>query len=209
MSGGLSIPFAFLAAFDWRSARWTFAVLAFIALLVAMCRVAYRAAELRRPKISTACGKAVSGSRGLNIGVDSLRIVITSLSEAPITNCQAHLTEIKKGKETFFCGSAGGNSVHLTFCPSDLSDPRAITIFPSTYPAVDVVYVKEKGEVLPGCIIGGWNFDKNFAEIFAESGEYFLTVKIVGDMPTEIVNLKFTRTTNWKTSTLEKVTPFL
>jgi hypothetical protein len=156
-----------------------------------------------RPKIQTACGEHVTGSRGPNKTCDSLRIVVLSLSTAPITDCRAFIIDIHRNGEPRFTG----NTPQLTFYPAESAQPLVMTVYPEKAVYIDVVYVHQNGSLAPGTYMGSvsWNYAKTFQEIIDEIGEYEFTVKITGQMPTETVRLKFNWTGNWKTARLDKV----
>jgi hypothetical protein len=173
--------------------------------------------QQQRPRLSIECGRGIAGSfPPINWGKQAMRIVVHSLSQAPITNCHAYLVAISKGTEKIWDGDKAG----LTFAPAEKNGTKPKTIHPKTPEFIDVLYVGDLLGIAPGTEDGGWNFGRNFGkprgnpdrsgefqEMFSEPGDYYLIVQIVGDMPTETVRLKFTWPRNRDKANLEKVAP--
>jgi hypothetical protein len=195
--------------FEWKippTVTWSSA---FCFAAVLACFLAYRD-ERRRAldmearmalKITIECGTDVPGSRPpLNCGVQALRLVIHSQSTAPINNCRAYLVKIEHDLITRW----GDNKAALTFAPAERYGTGPKTIHPDTPEYVDVIFIHDDGWLEAGILPGGWNYERTFQEILADHGTYFLTVQVVGDMPTETSVLRFTRSGSPATSRLEK-----
>jgi hypothetical protein len=195
MSGGVSIPLAVIALCLGGAPGVWLGVLAFIALLICtgnMGKVNYALLQKQKPRITTHCERAPA------IDAASLRLRICSESDAPIEGCQARIIQIKTDDDA---SPMEVHSAPLMFVPNELNIVEK-TIAPRSVEIVDVILVGKR-HFLPGTQEHHWVADRSFGDYFPKYGDYFLTIEIRGNMPTERVVLKF-KWNGWETATLEK-----
>jgi hypothetical protein len=153
--------------------------------------------------LQIACGLHIDGCHEENQWeagpVYFLRVYVKTGSSEPIRNCTAFLTRIEKNGEKRWAS----HGVQLTFSDSKDPDTLAKTVRAKVPYFVDVLVVTSWGEIRPGNMDRVWAYKPRMHEIFAEVGDYILTVIITGDDIEPITALlKFNWTRNWQTSWL-------
>jgi hypothetical protein len=138
-----------------------------------------------------------NGPEGLP--VKFLRVVVHVAGRESVPNCTGYLTEIRKNHEIKW----EGDNARLTFAPGEAPDALSKTIRENIPEFLDVLIVTSKNEIFVGTQGRGWPYLPRLHDIFAEPGDYLLSVSITGDgMPTAAPPLTFTWTQNWETSRL-------
>jgi hypothetical protein len=203
MSGAFSIPFALAALFlDASHGKEIFAVLAFVTLFICALRMAYR----NFPKLKLSCRKEITGCAVPNPdnSMKYFRMLVETDCGHEIENCVGHLIKIEKNGKTIY----DHDPRELPFAPAERDDCLSKTIAPgipyfldvlNTINAVHAVFIATKAYPT-----GALNQNREY--IFADAGEYILTVSVSGnDVPTATAKLKFIWQGQWFTATMEKM----
>jgi hypothetical protein len=163
--------------------------------------------ERLRPKLKMTCDPNYPGCSQRSPRVQWLRIAVNTDGVNSVEECIGHIFNIKKNGTYIWTG----DSAAVTFAPGDEPDATCKTIYAGKTEFLDIFGITYEGnELFVATKRRDWRFDPDLRRIFAERGEYFLSVTIAGksmgqSMPTIQTELKFDWTGNWATSTLSKV----
>src|SRR6266496_1253660 len=133
---------------------------------------------------------------GPNLPVRFLHPVVL-VNSGTVTNCKGYLTRIAKNSEEWV------GQEQLTFSPSEAHDSLEKTLHHGIRYALDVLAITSDGAIHICNEKRQWRRWPALRDIFSETGDYFLTVAIVGDGVTaQNFTLRFDWTGNWQTSWL-------
>ena len=122
-----------------------------------------------------------------------------SIAKSSIPNCKAYLIEIRKGQEVEW----SGGPEQLTWSPHPSSDSLSKTLHQRIEYQLDVLVIRPDGEIQVCNHDRTWLRLPRLHHIFAEAGDYVLTIAIAGDgVHSEMFRVKFQWTKNWQTSFL-------
>jgi hypothetical protein len=156
----------------------------------------------KEPKFTLVAGPNVLDSYSVNRwGTLPVRFLhpVVSIDSGTAKNCVGHLTKIRRNAQEWTIGD------QLTFSSS--SKPRGelskTLHHGATIYRLDVVVITSGGEIRICNEDREWRRWPSLGNIFAEAGDYFLDVSLVGDdIAAQTFTLKFEWTRNWQDSFL-------
>jgi len=204
MSGGLSVPFTFLALFSGLPQRNLFLILAFVGLLVLIVSLTIQVVNLRdkqKPKLRIIEDRwcKVHETRSEDTPFIFLRLAVTNEGLDEITDCKGHLTAIENEKETIW----GGVNLQLAFAPEEDVDATSKTIRAGYTEYLDVIAIQESGIRFIGTKGRHWPGHFQPLNRLFKKGDYFLTLNIAGrDTATVTKKLRLTIAENYRDCSL-------
>jgi hypothetical protein len=183
ISGALSVPFIIAGLFAPNlSARISFALLAYLGLWVMVGLQAREVLELKerlKPKLrmfwdDDGCVKHMTRAPTPFV---FFRVGVESMGVDHASDCKGFLTRIEKDGTTRW----SGNNVLLTFAPEEHEDATSKTIRDKVPEYLDVISIGQSGALFLGTKGRIWrDYFEPVGSLFAESGEYILTIKVSG-----------------------------
>ncbi len=160
-------------------------------------------ADLRgrlRPKLKIICDPNYPGCRQQSPHVQWLRVAVNCDGVSSVEGCRGYISNIKKDGEYRWTG----DSATVTFASGDEDDATSKTINTGKDEFLDIFGISYDGnELRVATKKRDWQFAPDLRRIFAETGDYFLTVTISGKLvPTIQAELRFVWTGKWATSLL-------
>jgi hypothetical protein len=202
ISGALSVPFLVLGLTNAFAQSSLFICLAFVALLTLAGRLAFRCV----PKLDLACDPTIDGCEVIahwpNIMVKFCRIAVRTDCLESVRNCKGFLTRIEKNGTKKWSGEAS----QLTFAPGEDADALSKTVYYGIPAFLDVVVVTLHSDIVLATKNRVWPYAVDLQSIFAETGQYILTIAVAGNGSATITaTLEFNWTGDWETSGLRLV----
>jgi len=156
--------------------------------------------ERLRPKLKMICDPNYPGCSQGSPRVQWLRVAVNCDGVSSVEGCRGYISNIKKDGDYRWTG----DSATVTFAPGDEADATNKTINSGKSEFLDIFGITYEGDILFVATKGrDWQFAPDLRRIFAETGDYFLTVTISGkSVPTIQAELKFVWTGKWATSLL-------
>jgi hypothetical protein len=210
ISGALSVPFIIAALLVPNvSARIFFALLAYLGLWVMAGLQAKEIVELKerlRPKLrmfweDEGCVKRMTRTPSPFV---FFRVAVECMGVDHVSDCKGFLTRIEKDGTTRW----SGNNILLTFAPEEREDATSKTIWDKVPEYLDVISVGQGGALFLGTKRRNWpDYFEPVASLFAECGEYILTIKVSGrETRTVEGRLKLSMAENYLESSMELLT---
>jgi hypothetical protein len=156
--------------------------------------------ERLRPKLRMVCDPNFPGCSQRSPHVQWLRVAVDCDGVNSVEGCRGYISNIRKDGLARWTG----DSATVTFAPGDEDDATSKTIHSGKSEFLDIFGITYVGSKLHVATKGrNWQFAPDLRTIFAETGDYFLTITISGrSVPPIQAELKFTWTRNWATSLL-------
>ncbi len=160
--------------------------------------------ERLRPKIRMECNPNFLGCSQPSPHVQWFRVAVNCDGINSVEGCRGYISNIRKDGASRWTG----DNVTVTFAPGDELDATNKTIHAGKPEFLDIFGVTyDSNALFVGTKERNWQFAPELKRIFAETGDYFLTVIISGKLVPPIqAELKFTWTRNWATSILSMAT---
>lgn len=126
-----------------------------------------------------------------------LRVIVSSLTARRIENAKAYLVSIEKDSKTLW----DDQEMPLTFSPGENPDALCKTIEHGGHYPLDVMIVRRGDDALfMGTPQRAWPHFDSLHEIFAETGEYILNIRVsADDCPSVVARVMF----HWGGSSFE------